>query len=82
MDIKAYKPAVRELASRIYQDMVARAATISDQGVKMTASAENLARLSFRLADAFQAVEDDLNVDNIPKTGFNLDAVDLSSWSK
>jgi hypothetical protein len=48
----------------------------------MTASAENLAKLSFGLAEAFQAVEYDRNEASRPKTGFVMNQVDLASWSK
>jgi hypothetical protein len=78
----AYKPHVRELASRIYVDLVDRSLAVTDGGVKMTASAENLAKLSFQLAEAFQAVEDGLNSANLPKQGFKLDVSDIAQWSK
>src|SRR5712664_3610313 len=48
----AYKPHVRELASRIYVDLVTGAVSVGEGGVKMAASAENLAKLSFQLAEA------------------------------
>ena len=79
----AYKPHVRELASRIYVDLVTGAVSVSESGVKISTSAENLAKLSFQLAEAFQNIEDQLNADNLPKnTGFKLDVTDIASWSK
>ena len=81
--ITAYKPHVRELATRIYVDLVTDAVSISESKVKMATSAENLATLSFQLAEAFQTVEDNLNAANLPKnTGFKLDVADIASWSK
>jgi len=83
MDITAYKPQVRELASRIYVSLVGQSIAISDTGVKLTASAENLAKLSFSLAEAFQGVEDTLNADNLPKNqGYQLNVTDISGWTK
>jgi hypothetical protein len=81
--IAAYKPAVRELASRIYIDLVSNAVAVSEQSVKMVASAENLAKLSFQLAEAFQNVEDGLNSANIPKNaGFRPGVDDIAQWMK
>jgi len=49
----------------------------------MGVSAENLAKLSFKLADAFQAVEDALNAEHLPKNpNFKLGVEDIASWSK
>ena len=47
----------RELASRIYVDLVVRAAVVTGSAVKMEATPENLAKLSFKLAAAFDAAE-------------------------
>jgi hypothetical protein len=83
MESKAYKPPVRELASRIYAELVVRSVAVSDDGLQMSTSAENLARLSFRLAEAFQGVEDELNSANLPKNaGFRIEASDIAEWSK
>jgi hypothetical protein len=79
----AYKPHIRELATRIYVSLISGSVTISESAVKMTASAENVAKLSFQLAEAFQTVEDNLNSANLPKnTGFKLEAADIASWTK
>jgi hypothetical protein len=79
----AYKPAVRELASRIYLHFVSEMTEFSAGNVKMDVSAENLAKLSFKLAEAFQDVENELNAVNLPKNvGFKLDATDIAGWSK
>jgi hypothetical protein len=79
----AYKPPVRELASRIYVQFVSEMTDFSGGSVKMEVSAENLAKLSFKLAEAFQDVEDELNAVNLPKNvGFKLDATDIAGWTK
>lgn len=83
MEPKPYKPPVRELASRIYAALVVEATSISESGVKMAANAESLAKLSFKLADVFQGVEDELNSDNIPKNvGYEVASSDIASWLK
>ena len=77
----AYKPAVRELATRIYVQFLATHVSFAGGAVKMDVAAADLARLSFKLAEAFAGVEDELNVDNLPKNvGYKLDAADISSW--
>ena len=79
----AYKPAVRELATRIYVQFLASHVDLGGGAVKMDVSADNLARLSFKLAEAFAGVEDELNAGNLPKNvGFKLDAADIAGWSK
>jgi hypothetical protein len=39
-------------------------------------------KVSFKLAAVFQKVEDEINADALPKTGFNLAGADISSWTK
>ena len=79
----AFRIDSRQLAQTIYADLVVRSCQLGDKGVAMTVSAENLARLSFKLAQAFQKVEDDLNAENMPKNqGFTVDAASLYAWSK
>jgi hypothetical protein len=75
-------PSEFELAERIYIDLVARNATVADGGVKMAVSAENLAKLSFKLAEAFLAVEAALQASAAPVTNYKLGADDVASWMK
>lgn len=79
----AYKPPVRELATRIYVQFLSGMVAFDAGAVKMAVSAESLAKLSFKLAESFQEVEDELNSGNLPKNvGFKLDATDIAGWSK
>ncbi|HUP28650.1 MAG TPA: hypothetical protein VM122_00650 [Usitatibacter sp.] len=79
----AYKPAVRELASRIYVQFLSGTVAFDGGSAKMSVNAESLAKLAFKLADSFQGVEDELNAGNLPKNvGFKLDATDIAGWSK
>lgn len=79
----AYKPKVRELAAQIYIDLVGRSVSISQSSVSMDASAENLAKLSFKLAEAFNGVEDALNAEHLPKNpNFKLGVEDIAQWTK
>jgi hypothetical protein len=79
----AVKPHVRELATRIYVDLVVRAAEVAGTSVKMQASPDNLARLSFKLAAAFDGVERELNEASLPKNqDFKIDVASIANWSK
>jgi hypothetical protein len=79
----AYKPQVRNLAAQIYVDLVGRSVVITKTAVTMDASAENLAKLSFKLADAFQSIEDELNAAHLPKNpNFKLGVEDIAEWTK
>jgi hypothetical protein len=78
-----FKQSVRDLAASIYVGLVGQSVAVADNSVKMTASAENLAKLSFKLAQAFQGVEDELNASNLPKNpGFKLETSDIAEWDK
>ena len=73
----------KDLAERIYVDLMDRNVILAEGSVKMTVSAENLAKLSFMLAQTFLTVQDSLNAENLPKnTGFKLDIKDIAGWTK
>ncbi len=49
----------------------------------MQSSPENLARLSFKLAAAFDAIERELNEASLPKNqDYKVDVASIASWSK
>ena len=76
------KPDVRNMAAEIYVDLAVRAAAVSESGVKMTASADNLAKVSFKLAEAFQHTYEELNAANLPKNqDFKVGASDIAGWT-
>lgn len=79
----AFKIAVRNLAADIYVDMVSRSMVVTEGKAAVPAGAENLAHLSFKLAQAFQDVEDELNAASLPKNqGFQVDVGDIAQWTK
>jgi hypothetical protein len=56
---------------------------VSETGVKLTSSPENLAKLSFKLAQVFETVQEDLNAENMPKNpDFKLGNDDIAAWIK
>jgi hypothetical protein len=78
----AYKPQVRELAVKIYVDLVSSNVIVGEGKVRMGLGADSLARLSFQLAEAFQGVEDELNTPNVTRQSFKLEGFDITEWSK
>ncbi len=80
---KPFRLETKALAERIFVDLVGRSVSLPEGSVKMAASAENLAKLSFMLAESFLAVQDALNADNLPKDpNFKLSGNDIASWMK
>jgi hypothetical protein len=83
MSEKLFKMELRDVASRIYVDLVLRTVDVSGSGVKVASSPEALAKLSFKLAQVFETVLDDLNAGNLPKNpDFKLGNDDIAAWLK
>jgi hypothetical protein len=79
----AFRAETREVAMKIYTDLIARNITVDANGVKTAVSPENLAQLSYKLAAVFLQVHEKLNEANMPKnTGYTLDQSDIASWMK
>jgi len=76
------KPKVTDLAAGIFTRLVGDSAKVSDKGLSFATDPTVLAQLSFKLAKAFQKVEDDINADALPKNvGYKLDSADISGWT-
>jgi len=57
---------VKDLAERIYIDMVSRIALEPGQPDKTKPNPEAIARLSFKLAEAFMKIDDDSEANAVP----------------
>ncbi|HLX23809.1 MAG TPA: hypothetical protein VKR38_10715 [Usitatibacter sp.] len=80
---KPFRLETKALAERIYVDLMGRNVVLAEGGVKVTVSAENVAKLAFMLAESFLRVQDDLNAENLPKDPtFKLGVEDIASWTK
>lgn len=80
---KPFRLETKALAERLYVDLMGRNVAFTENSVKTTVSAENVAKLSFILAEAFLRVQDDLNAENLPKDPtFKLGADDIAGWMK
>jgi hypothetical protein len=74
---------VRDLAERIYVDLLKGVVAISQSEVKMSADPKNVARVSFKLAASFHEVQDELNTANLPKNqDFKVNLSDIAAWNK
>lgn len=76
-------PKIRDMAAEIYTRFAVRDVILPSHTEPIKADPESLARLSFKLADAFMTIEAELSgvVDpNAPKYDFSK--VDLGSWDK
>jgi hypothetical protein len=79
----AFNPRVTELASRIYVNLVGDAVTVTDGSAKVATDPERIAKVSFKLAEAFHRVLDELNAANLPKNvGFTVQVDDIANWNK
>jgi hypothetical protein len=78
-----FRMETKELAEKLYVDLMGRAVVFADNAVKTAVSSENVAKLSFILAETFLRVQDELNADNLPKDPtFKLGADDIAGWIK
>lgn len=78
-----FDPKTRDLAEKIYCDLVSSAVDVKAASVAITTDPANLATISFKLAAAFHAVEDKLNAANLPKNqDFKVGADDITAWSR
>lgn len=74
----AHNP-VRDMAAQIYIAMVGDAVTFANNAANISANPDSLAKISFKLADAFAKVEAEIHADTKPQyAAFDLDKVDFS----
>ena len=76
------KNPTRDLAATLYADFVIRATEVGGEGVKMSASAENLAKLSLKLAEVFVKFEEDSRDSSRPAKETGVDAASFADWMK
>ena len=80
---KPFRLETKDLAEKLYVELMGRNVAFAENSVKTTVSAENVAKLSFILAETFLRMQDDLNAENLPKDPtFKLGADDIAGWMK
>ena len=76
------KDPVTELAAKIYMELICRNVVVTESAAQIKSNPENLAKISFKLAEAFERVTVQLKGSSAPKNeAFDVQDVDLSSWS-
>ena len=73
---------VTDLAASIYMELICRNVVVTESAAQIKSNPENLAKISFKLAEAFDRVSGDLKGTSAPKNqAFEIQDVDLSSWN-
>ena len=82
MDKKQVEDRAHDIAVRIFVELVARNTELTQDSVKLGASASNMATVSLRLADAFLAAEEAALVAKEPTKKHTLEGETIASWQK
>ena len=73
---------VRELAAQIYVQLVNGQVAVSDDAVKIATNPEGLAKVSFKLAEAFHKAEGEINASAAPTSvKFDVNKLDFDAWT-
>ena len=73
---------VREMAAQIYVHLASEAIVVTDAAAKITASPESLAKISFKLAEAFHKAEAEMKASAAPvHAKFDVDKLDFDAWT-
>lgn len=73
---------VRDMAVQIYVNLASDAIVVADAVAKITASPESLAKISFKLAEAFHKAEAEMKAIAAPKHAkFDVDKLDFDAWT-
>lgn len=71
-----------ELAAKVYIELICRNVVVTGNAAQINANPENLAKISFKLAEAFRRVEGERTADAAPKNQtFDVQDADLSNWN-
>ncbi len=76
----AHTPALRDMAASIYIQLISEAVGFSDKGVNITTNPENIARTSYKLAEAFMKIENEKEAAFKPKsTALDVGQIDFGA---
>ncbi len=72
----------RDMASRIYIQLVSAQVTINGDAVRIATNPEGLAKVSFKLADAFDKAEREIIASAAPTSvKFDVNKLDFDAWT-
>lgn len=73
---------IREMAAQIYVQLVNAQVAVSDDAVKIATNPEGLAKVSFKLAEAFHKAEKEINASAAPTSvKFDVNKLDFDAWT-
>jgi hypothetical protein len=79
---ESIRDTLTDLAAKIYMELICRNVVVTESAAQIKSNPENLARISFKLAEAFQRIEADVRGGGAPKNqNFDVHDVDLSNWN-
>ena len=72
----------RDMAALIYVQLVNAQVAVSDDSVKIATNPEGLAKVSFKLAEAFHKAERDIHASAAPTSvKFDVNKLDFDAWT-
>ena len=73
---------LRDLAAKIYIELICRNVVVTENAAQIKTNPEGLAKMSFKLAEAFQRVGVEVNAPSLPKNQeFDMKGADISGWN-
>jgi hypothetical protein len=73
---------LRDLAAKIYIELVCRNVVVTESAAQIKSNPDNLARISFKLAEAFQRVGVEIKAPSMPKNQeYDMKASSLPGWN-
>ena len=73
---------VKEMAGQIYVKLASNAIVVSEATAKITTSPDSLAKISFKLAEAFHKADAERKASAAPvHTKFDVDKLDFDAWT-
>jgi hypothetical protein len=73
---------IREMAVQIYVNLASEAIVVTDAVAKITASPDSLAKISFKLSEAFHKAEAEMKASAAPKHAtFDANKLDFDAWT-
>jgi len=74
---------LRDLAARIFVELVCRNVVVTESAAQIGCNPENLAKISFKLAEAFQRIDLGVKKSSAPvDQAFDLKSSDLPGWNE
>ena len=73
---------IREMAAQIYVQLVNAQVAVTDDSVKIATNPEGLAKVSFKLSEAFHKAEKEINASAAPTSvKFDVNKLDFDAWT-